>query len=688
MNKSVLLEIGTEEIPARFLPGALISMKEIAEKTFNQHAISFQVVKTFATPRRLAVFVTGVPEKQDDTVKEVFGPPIQAAYDKEGSPTKAAIGFARSQGVDPAALVVKKKGKGDYVAAIIEEKGLSVIEVLPEALKEITLSLHFPKSMRWGEGSMRFVRPIHWITALFGKSVVGFEIDGIKSANISRGHRFLSPGEIKIKNAEEYLIVLEDKNVIADKSKRDESIRNQFMELCGYNVEDEELVSIVSDLVEYPVLVLGGFSEKYLKLPDELLTAVMKGHQKYFSVKDRHGKLINNFVVTSNTTQENADMVRAGAERVLRARFEDARFYFEDDRGTKLVERLEHLINVTFQEKLGTTYEKTMRIRAVSGAIADSVCPDRRSLVERAAELSKCDLITGVVREFPELQGIMGMYYAMGDSEDENVALALRDQYRPVFVGDDVPQSDIAAVLGLADRMDNIAAFFSIGLKPTGSEDPFALRRQALGVVSILIERGYDLSIEDMLETVLLNLGNISDSTGNKDEMLGFLRQRVEHILSEKGFAQDLIKALTSFSTSLSLNDLMMRIKALDQFRSHTNYNEFLTAIKRVRNILAPVIKEGAKLPEVNRELFKDKAENNLHNALISIRSSKKLEGKPDYAGVIDVFLRFVEPINNFFDEVLVMDKDEGIKQNRLSLLGGIWDTVSTLADFSVLREV
>jgi glycyl-tRNA synthetase beta chain len=283
MNKSVLLEIGTEEIPARFLPGALISMKEIAEKTFNQHAISFQVVKTFATPRRLAVFVTGVPEKQDDTVKEVFGPPIQAAYDKEGSPTKAAIGFARSQGVDPAALVVKKKGKGDYVAAIIEEKGLSVIEVLPEALKEITLSLHFPKSMRWGEGSMKFVRPIHWITALFGKSVVGFEIDGIKSANISRGHRFLSPGEIKIKNAEEYLIVLEDKNVIADKSKRDESIRNQFMELCGYNVEDEELVSIVSDLVEYPVLILGGFSEKYLKLPDELLTAVMKGHQKYFS---------------------------------------------------------------------------------------------------------------------------------------------------------------------------------------------------------------------------------------------------------------------------------------------------------------------------------------------------------------------------------------------------------------------
>jgi glycyl-tRNA synthetase beta chain len=381
-------------------------------------------------------------------------------------------------------------------------------------------------------------------------------------------------------------------------------------------------------------------------------------------------------------------MVRAGAERVLRARFEDARFYFEDDRGTKLVERLEDLKSVTFQEKLGTTYEKTMRIRAVSGAIADSVCPDRRSLVERAAELSKCDLITGIVREFPELQGIMGMYYAMGDGEDENVALALRDQYRPVFVGDDVPQSDIAAVLGLADRMDNIAAFFSIGLKPTGSEDPFALRRQALGVVSILIERGYDLSIEDMLETVLLNLGNISDSTGNKDEMLGFLRQRVEHILSEKGFAQDLIKALTSFSTSLSLNDLMMRIKALDQFRSHTNYNEFLTAIKRVRNILAPVIKEGAKLPEVNRELFKDKAENNLHNALISIRSSKKLGGKPDYAGAIDVFLRLVEPINNFFDEVLVMDKDEGIKQNRLSLLGGIWDTVSTLADFSMLREV
>jgi glycyl-tRNA synthetase beta chain len=685
----VLLEIGTEEIPARFLLTAFVDMEKLAKNTLKNKNIGFDNVIAYATPRRLVTIISGVSNKQKDDVREVFGPPKQAAYDKDGNPTKAAVGFASSQGVDVKDLLVKpREGKGEYVVAVVKEKGRPVSDILPDVLKNVVLGLHFPKSMRWGDGSMRFARPIHWIAALFGDNIVEFEIDGIKSGRTTRGHRFLSSGEAEIDNADKYVSVLKDLHVVLHHVERMKIISDRTKELAsgvgGEPILDDELHSILTYLVEMPVCVLGSYEKKYLELPDELLSSVMVVHQKYIPIKDPQGNLMNFFVIVSNTSKENEEMVRRGAERVLRARFEDARFYFEEDSKAKLIDRLEGLKNVTFQEKLGTAYEKTMRVKAVAGAVADLICPDKKPAVERAAELSKCDLITGVVREFPELQGIMGMYYAMEDEDDE-VSLAIKDQYRPAFAGDDVPQSDVAAVLGLADRIDSIASFFSIGLKPTGSEDPFALRRQAIGVVSILIEREFDLTIEGLLRISLSNLAHLEGVADAEEEMLDFFRQRIEFVLKiNKQFVPDLIQSVISFSTNVPLKDILMRLDSLGKFKSDTAYNDFLLAIKRARNIVP-----DRELPPLNKDLFRAAEEKELFDvtATSSAAISTFIE-RSDYTSALEKAVVLTRPINSFFDKVLVMDEDKAVRNNRLKLLDVSSGAAYSIADFSKLDEV
>ena len=683
-KRDILLEIGTEEIPARFLPAELKDIKTIVSGLLSDARIAHGEAVSYATPRRLAVIVRHVDEMQRDETREVFGPPKKAAYDKEGKLTKAALGFAKSQGVSPDAITIKdKEGKGEYVCVTVEDKGRPTADVLPVLLRDCVLRLNFPKSMRWGDGTIRYARPIHWIVALYGSEVMEFDLEGIKSGKKSRGHRFLAPADIEISGSDDYLVALEGASVVADQARRMTMIAEQAKalaaEVSGSPEYDDEFLSIVACILEFPHAARCGFDALYLKLPDELLTAVMKGHQKYFPVSGADGKLINSFIIVSNTRADNADTVRVGAERVCRARFEDARFYFTEDTQKPLEDRLPDLKAVTFQEKLGSVYDKTLRVKAVAGALAERICPDQKANAVRAAELSKTDLVTGVVFEFPELQGIMGMYYALGDGEDAAVAEAIREQYLPGFSGDSVPASDPGAVLSLADRADTIASFFSIGLKPTGSEDPFALRRQALGIVAILGERGYDLSVADVMAPALAGM------EAAQADVMEFFAQRLENLFLGRGYAHDLVQAVLRIATKAPLKEVYARLDALGEFKAHAKYNEFLLGIKRVSNII-PV---GMARVSVDAALFRENEGKALYSAYESARGKveQRIAGS-DYPGALEEMTALTGAINDFFDKVLVMDEDEAVKNNRLGLLSRISGTASAVADFSKLLEL
>ena len=682
---SFLLEIGTEDLPARFIPAAVQQLRENAKKILNENHIKFSEIKTFGTPRRLAIIADGIPSMQEDRTKEVFGPSKKAAFDENGKPTKAAIGFAQSHCVSVDSLIIKNRDKREFVVAVMEEKGVLVKEILPEILKKLVLSIHLPKAMRWGNSSLRFVRPIRWLTALFDKDVISFEIDGIKSGNASRGHRFLSPAAFQIKEISGYKRLLSNNCVVVDYEERKKTIAAGMEALLApageEPIEDEELLDTVVNLVEYPVPVLATFSGEYLSLPKELLITVMKGHQKYFAVQDKDGNITNHFVVISNTSLENSDMVRVGAERVIRARFEDAKFYFEEDRKKRLSERIEDLRKVTFQESLGSLYEKTERLASIAGFLADRLIPSAKDNIIRAARLAKTDLLTGVVREFPELQGIMGKYYALIDGEDKDVAGALEEQYLPVHSGGRIPQMDVGALLSIADKIDNVAAFFSIGLIPTGSEDPFALRRQVLGIIAILLNKGYGLILRELVDRSLETLPNVKDPKEVAARILQFFGSRLETVFEDQGYSPDLIQSVLSLSLDAELSGIRERLEAIKKFKEREGYNDFLTAIKRVNNI----IPETA-IPAAKTEFLMEEPEKLLEGKLDAVRKELAvlLQNKR-YCDAMNLLTALTEPVNKFFEQVLVMDKREEIKLNRLALLSEIWKTVSSVADFSKL---
>ena len=682
---SLLLEIGTEDLPARFISPALQQLKDNTVKILREYYIECSGANVFGTPRRLALIVEGLPQMQEDRTKEVYGPSKKAAFDANGNPTRAAAGFAQSQGVRVESLVIKQKDKGEYLVAVIEEKGMYVREVLPEILKKAVLSIHLPKAMKWGDSNLRFVRPIRWFLALFDTDIINFEIDGIKSSNLTKGHRFLSPAAFQIKEIPSYRKLLSNNYVIVDRDERKKNISGKMRDLLSERgerpIEDNELLDTVVNLVEYPVPVIATFSDDYLKLPKELLITVMKGHQKYFAAENADGTITNSFVVISNTSEDNADTVRVGAERVIKARFEDARFYFEEDRKKPLSDRIEDLKKVTFQESLGSLYEKIERTAAIAGFLADKLLPSAKDKLIRAAWLAKTDLISGVVREFPELQGTMGKYYAVHDGEDREVATAIEEHYLPSYSGGVLPKTDIGALLSMADKMDNIAAFFSIGLIPTGSEDPFALRRQALGIIAILFDKGYDITLEDLLDKALENLSDASNLSEVREKVLQFYRARLETILSDKGYSADLIQSILPMSTNIRLREILERLAAVDEFKSTREYNDFLAAIKRMNNIIPKTA-----VPKLKADLLSEEAEKYLGEklAVVSIDLEKLLkEGK--FYGAIVLLATLTGPINTFFEKVLVMDKREEIKLNRLSLLNEIWSNVSMIADFSKL---
>jgi glycyl-tRNA synthetase beta chain len=681
----LLLEIGTEEIPSRFLPIVIAELTTLAASVFEEYRIGYEEIKTFATPRRIVLMMSGVSPMQRDITREVFGPSRKAAFDEQGNPTKAATGFAASLGITAQDLVIKTKGKGDYVAAIIEERGVEAKTVMPDVMKKIILSLRFPKSMRWGSGTLLFVRPIHWLVTIFGDEPVAIDIDGIRSGTITRGHRFLSPASFQIKEISSYMSLLENNFVILDQEKRAGMIRKGIAALAasakGEPVADEELIETVNFLVEYPAAVLCGFSAEYLELPKELLITVMKDHQKYFAVQSGSGALQNSFIVISNTRADNADIVRVGAERVIRARFDDAKFYFREDRKRKLIERVDDLKLVTFHDELGSLLEKTERVAAMAVFLAERLAPSLREKAARAAHLSKTDLITGVVREFPELQGIMGKYYALHDGEERDITAALEEQYLPKSFGGRLPATDIGALLSLADKIDNVASFFAIGLIPTGSEDPFALRRQAMGIASIIAVRGYPIALAEIFERALGNLPPEKIKGKTIENILGFMEQRVEFTLSSAGYAQDLIRSVLSLSSRQPLKTISGRLEALRSFRDREEFPGFLLAIKRVNNIVP-----RTELPALREELLSQEEEKNLYASFTKLAGGiSALVDEQKFAEALETLSEMTGPVNDFFDKVLVMDKNEEVKLNRLALLRGIWMTAASLCDFSKL---
>ncbi len=677
--KPLLIEIGTEEIPARFIPGGMRSLKEGIEKLLDDNRIDFDGTHEYGTPRRLSVFIENVSERQKGRTVEVLGPPKKIGMDAKGNFTSAAAGFARSQKIDISNLCVTTTDRGEYISATVNEPANDTVDVLAETLPKLISSLPFPKSMRWGSGSLKFVRPIHWITSVFGETIIPLEIDGIKGGSITRGHRFMSPGAFKINDISSYLHLLSNNLVIADPGKRKDLILKGIREIETANncrvIADSELLDTVTFLVEYPTVVLGNFDPEYLSLPRELPVTVMKIHQKYFSVEGSNNELLPHFVLVSNTDRKNNPTVRKGAERVLKARLEDARFYFDADRKIPLGDFIESLKSVTFQEKLGSLYEKAGRISSICSTLSESLGLTGLKKIQRAAMLSKADLVSGVVREFPELQGYMGMIYANISGEEKDIADAIFEHYLPRFTADRLPSGDIGTIVSLADKIDNIASFFSVGLMPTGSEDPFALRRQSIGIINILQDKNYDLSLEALIDAALECVSGHSPSDTLKTDIIEFFNQRLDGIFLNEGFDYDLVNAVLpgrnreSTGQNESIKKIKNRLKILSEMRKGPEFSHLLTAAKRVYNIIS-----NADPSALNVDLLTEPAEQELFSAVKSVQI--KLDNS------YDALYELTTPINTFFDSVLVMDKNSDVRQNRLALLCSVMALFDRLGNF------
>lgn len=722
--EKLLFEIGTEEIPAKFMPGILAQLKEMAEKKMAELRIPFEAVKVYGTPRRMTFIASGVAEAQADSTVEAKGPSVKIAF-VNGSPSKAALGFARGQGVDVKDLVVRD----EYVYAVKHLAGAEVKALLPELLLDILHSLNFPKNMRWADHEFKFVRPIRWLVALFGDEVIPVEITGVKSGKFSRGHRFLRPsavnsakehesfidaakaafdtaankvkntvasavigttGAVEIPNADAYEKTLYDNFVMVDQDARRELIRQQVTDLGiaeGGHVEiDEDLLEEVNYLVEWPTALCGKFEDKFLTLPKECIITPMRDHQRYFPVMAEDGSLLNKFITVRNGGSDHLEVVAHGNERVLRARLSDAEFFFNEDRKQKLVDRLEKLKTVSFQEGLGNMNDKSNRLVQAANMLAMAInAKVEKEKLERAALLCKCDLVTGMVVEFTELQGIMGREYAKLDGEAPEVALGIFEHYLPRFAGDELPQTDIGRIVGIADKLDNICATFSRGLAPTGSQDPYALRRQALGIINILIDADYHISLYKVVAGILYLLQIVPEQTAKLvPQIVEFMKQRLRNMLIDQGIRYDVVDAVLAEKRNDDFADLHARAIALNKFVASEQAPALIQAATRVANLCKKIEAETA----INPQLFETEAETALHQAAIA--ASKEVLAatvKYDYALVLEQAALLVEPINKFFDDVMVMVDDEKVKNNRLALLAAVMDVTHAVGDLNAIVQ-
>lgn len=681
MSKTLLLEIGTEEVPAHVMPGILSQLKENAAKTFEELRIEYKNIKTLGTPRRSALLVEGLAEQQADLSKENRGPAVNIAFDADGNPTKAAQGFARGQGVKPEELVTKD----GYVYAMVHEKGGQTVDLLGETLKGLVDGLNFPNNMHWADLDYKFIRPLRWLVALYGQDVIDFEVANVKSGRTSRGHRFLSEGDFEIANAEDYVEACRKASIIVDQNERCEMIRQQIAEVAAANggqaEVNEDLLEEVLYLVEYPTALCGKFDEKYLALPAEAVITPMRDHQRYFPVL-KDGQLLPLFITIRNGGKEHLETVQHGNERVLRARLEDAQFFFDEDRKKTLEQHGEKLKTVVFQDGLGTIYDKALRLEVLAGYIADAIGAneqDKKDAV-RAAKLAKADLVTGMVTEFTELQGVMGREYALLDGETKAVAQAIDEHYMPRFAGDSQPASVAGRIVSLADKIDTIVGTFSRGLIPTGSQDPFALRRQALGIVNMLKEAQYHISLSQLVAKAmeLLKIADAGQQAKLQNDVADFMKLRLKNVLADAGIRYDVVDAV--FVTVDDIYGVFLRAQAVNEAVKQ-DMEKTIQAFVRTGNIARKAEDVQAA---VDADLLAEQVEKDLCKAYEAAAAKVETEiAAQDYAGAIATLSQLAAPIDAFFDGVMVMDKDEKIKNNRLGLLKLVDNLVCQVADFS-----
>lgn len=681
MSKTLLLEIGTEEVPAHVMPGILSQLKENAAKTFEELRIEYKNIKTLGTPRRSALLVEGLAEQQADLSKENRGPAVNIAFDADGNPTKAAQGFARGQGVKPEELVIKD----GYVYAMVHEKGGQTVDLLGDTLKGLVDGLNFPNNMHWADLDYKFIRPLRWLVALYGQDVIDFEVANVKSGRTSRGHRFLSEGDFEIANAEDYVEACRKASIIVDQNERCEMIRQQIAEVAAANggqaEVNEDLLEEVLYLVEYPTALCGKFDEKYLALPAEAVITPMRDHQRYFPVL-KDGQLLPLFITIRNGGKEHLETVQHGNERVLRARLEDAQFFFDEDRKKTLEQHGEKLKTVVFQDGLGTIYDKALRLEVLAGYIADAIGAneqDRKDAV-RAAKLAKADLVTGMVTEFTELQGVMGREYALLDGETKAVAQAIDEHYMPRFAGDSQPASVAGRIVSLADKIDTIVGTFSRGLIPTGSQDPFALRRQALGIVNMLKEAQYHISLNQLVAKAmeLLKIADAGQQAKLQNDVADFMKLRLKNVLADAGIRYDVVDAV--FVTVDDIYGVFLRAQAVNEAVKQ-DMEKTIQAFVRTGNIARKAEDVQAA---VEADILAEQVEKDLYKAYeVAASKVEKEIVAQDYAGAIATLSQLAAPIDAFFDGVMVMDKDEKIKNNRLGLLKLVDNLICQVADFS-----
>lgn len=683
MAKDLLFEIGAEEIPAGFMPNILGQLKQLAETKLNDAHLPFESIATYGTPRRLALIVKGLADTSAEISERHKGPSASIAYDADGNATKAAIGFARGKGLDVADLVVED----GYIYAETKTAGVPAKDIVTDMLPQLITGLNFPKSMHWGNLDAKFVRPVRWLVALLDEEVIPVEFATVKSGNVTRGHRFLGADEITIKNAASYVDTLKENFVMVDQDARRELISKQLHDIAASKnasiVWDDDLLEEINYLVEWPTALCGGFEESYLALPDAAIITPMKDHQRYFPLVDQNGKLLPMFLTVRNGSDHSIEVVQAGNERVLRARLDDAKFFFNEDRKKPLIDRQDGLTKIVFQEGLGNLADKTERLLKL-GRVFGEECglhEDAAVVLERATELAKTDLTTGMVTEFTELQGVMGKEYALLDGESEEVAEAIFEQYLPRFAGDVLPQTEAGKVLSIIDKVDNIVATFSRGLIPTGSQDPYALRRQTIGILNILLGSEWNISLRPIFKASMALLNVAADK---QEELLNqveeFFTLRLKNIFLDREVPHHVIDLLLS-NNELSVADAEGLVNALLANRIDENV-ELVQAYTRMYNLVKDV-----KYTGVNSDLLKEDAEIALFEAASKASEASLAAWEAnDYTAVVAVPTTLVPAINKFFEDVMVMDKDEAIKANRLQLVRLAYSVMAIIGDISALK--
>ena len=686
-TQNFLVEIGTEELPPKALKTLATSFADNIEAELNQAGLSFDKIEWFAAPRRLAVKVLNLTTQQPSKEIEKRGPAVSAAFDAEGKPTKAAEGWARGCGITVEQAERIATDKGEWLVHRAKIEGQPTKNLLNDIVANALAKLPIPKPMRWADKTVQFIRPVHTVTMLLGDELIEGEILGVASARTIRGHRFLGEKEFEIQHADQYPQLLREKgSVVADFNERKAEIlaksQAKATALGGVADIEESLLEEVTSLVEYPNVLAAKFEEHFLEVPAEALVYTMKGDQKYFPIYDKDGKLLPHFIFVSNINPEDPTAIIEGNEKVVRPRLTDAEFFFKTDLKQKLVERLPRLETVLFQQQLGTLKDKTDRIEQLAGEIAKQIGADEAK-AKRAGLLSKCDLMTKMVFEFTDTQGVMGMHYARHDGEDEEVAVALNEQYMPRFAGDELPKSLVASAVALADKFDTLTGIFGIGQAPKGSADPFALRRAALGALRIIVEKNLPLDLEDLVKKSAALFGDKLTNKNVVADVVDFMLGRFRAWYQDEGIAVDVIQAVLARRPTRPA-DFDARVRAVSHFRTLDSAEALAAANKRVSNILA---KADAAIGEINLTACVEPAEKALAEAVLALRTEvQPLIAQGDYTAVLDKLANLRTPVDSFFDNVMVNAEDPALRQNRLAILNTLQDLFLQVADISVLQ--